>query len=230
MKRHVFTRQRRRRSLWRTTFALVIGGALFVAFLPREASPAVYPLLFGTKEVRSDNLRPFPKWTGLLDRYFKERDLPEGSCESKRFNRCHLAEWKKFLGDIEGESRARQVELINKRMNGVPYITDIRNYGVDDYWATPKQFLYRDGDCEDYAIAKYMSLRSIAFTPEELRVVVLQDLNLRIAHAVLVVYLDQQGLILDNQIKRVVDQEKIHHYSPYYSINESAWWLHKKVR
>ena len=115
-------------------------------------------------------------------------------------------------------------------MNGVPYITDIRNYGVDDYWATPKQFLYRDGDCEDYAIAKYMSLRALGFTPEELRVVVLQDLNLRIAHAVLVVYLDQQGLILDNQIKRVVDQEKIHHYSPYYSINETAWWLHKKLR
>lgn len=230
MRRHVFTRQRRRRTFWRAAFALMIGAALFVGFMPREASPAVYPPLFGTKEVRSDNLRPFPKWTGLLDRYFKERDLPDGSCDSARFNRCHLAEWKKFLVDIEGESRKRQVELINKRMNSVRYITDIRNYGVNDYWATPKQFLYRDGDCEDYAIAKYMSLRTLGFTPEEMRVVVLQDLNLRIAHAVLVVYLDEKGLVLDNQIKQVVEQGKIHHYSPYYSINETAWWLHKKAR
>jgi len=230
MKRRIFTRHRRRRSLMRTAFALMIAGGLLVGFLPREATPSVHPQLFGTDEIRSDNLRPFPKWTGVLDRYFKERDLPEGTCDSKKFNRCHLREWKAFLAEAESQPRRRQVELINKRMNGFPYITDLRNYGVDDYWATPKQFLYRDGDCEDYAIAKYMSLRAIGFTPDELRVVVLQDKNLRVAHAVLVVYLDDEGLVLDNQIKQVVNQTKIHHYSPYYSINENAWWLHKKLR
>lgn len=230
MRRRIFTRTRRRRSVLRHVFALLIAGALVGAFMPRDASPAVYPPLFGTKEIRSDNLRPFPKWTGVLDRYFKERDLPEGSCDSTRFNRCHLNEWKEFLVKIEGKSREEQVVLINQRVNMSPYITDIRNYGVDDYWATPKQFFYRDGDCEDYAIAKYMSLRTIGFTPEELRVVVLQDLNLRVAHAVLVVYVGEKGLVLDNQIKQVVNQKMVRHYQPYYSINETAWWLHKKLK
>jgi predicted transglutaminase-like cysteine proteinase len=230
MKRRMFTRHRRRRSFWRTAAVLMIGAALVLAFQPRDAAPAVYPALFGTKEVRSDDLRPFPKWTGVLDRYFKEKDLPDGKCDSKRFNRCHLAEWKRFLAEIAAEPRRRQVELVNRRMNSFPYITDLRNLGVEDYWATPRQFLYRDGDCEDYAIAKYMSLRALGFTPEELRVVVLQDLNLRIAHAVLVVFLDEAGLILDNQIRQVVDQAKIRHYRPYYSINETAWWLHKALK
>ncbi len=117
-------------------------------------------------------------------------------------------------------------------MNEAPYITDIRNYGVDDYWATPKQFLDRDrdGDCEDYAIAKYMSLRSLGYTPADIRLVVLQDNNLRIAHAVLVAYVDGTAFVLDNQIKQVVEHSRIRHYSPYYSINESGWWLHKKLR
>lgn len=230
MKRRIFTRQRRRRSTKRTVVALVLGFALLFAFMPREAKPAVFPKLFGTTEVRSDDLRPFPKWTGVLGRYFKERDVPDGKCDSAKFNKCHLAEWKAFLISIKDEPRKRQIELINRRMNEAPYITDIRNYGVDDYWATPKQFLYRDGDCEDYAIAKYLSLRTLGYAPDDLRLVVLQDNNLRIAHAVLVAYVDGTALVLDNQIKQVVEHSRIRHYSPYYSINESGWWLHKKLR
>ena len=72
-----------------------------------------------------------------------------------------------------------------------------------------------------------MSLRTLGFKDSELRVVVLQDLNLGVAHAVLIVYLDGQALLLDNQIGRVIDQAKVRHYRPYYSINEKFWWLHK---
>lgn len=228
MKRRIFTRHRRRRSTKRAVFAVLLGLALLFAFMPRDAYPASTPALFGTREVPGKNLKPFPKWTGVLDRWFKERDVPEGSCSSDKFNKCHLAEWKKFLETIKGKSRAQQIELVHLRMNSARYITDLRNYGVDDYWATPKQFLYRDGDCEDYAIAKYMSLRTLGHTPEDMRIVIVQDNNLRVAHAILVVFQDGKGLVLDNQIKSVIDQARIRHYSPFYSVNEKTWWLHKK--
>jgi predicted transglutaminase-like cysteine proteinase len=113
-------------------------------------------------------------------------------------------------------------------MNRQRYLTDPRNYGVKDYWATPIQFLKRDGDCEDYAIAKFISLRALGFTNDMLRIVVLQDLNLRIGHAILVVYLDGRALVLDNQVRRVVPAETIRHYQPIYSINEQHWWLHRR--
>ena len=48
------------------------------------------------------------------------------------------------------------------------YLEDLANYGLPDYWATPLQFLDRDGDCEDYAIAKFVSLRELGFAADEL--------------------------------------------------------------
>ena len=183
--------------------------------------------LFGTREVRAKNLKPFPKWTGMLERYFDERALSSGPCESIQFNRCHLAEWKRILADLENKDRMTQIRGVNRYMNERRYIVDPVNWGVRDYWATPGQFFDKRGDCEDYAITKSMALRALGFTNDSLRIVVLKDLNLRVAHAVLVVYLDGVAYVLDNQVKRVVRAEHIRHYKPYYSINEEHWWLHR---
>jgi predicted transglutaminase-like cysteine proteinase len=193
---------------------------------PGMSGPA--PSLFGSRETRSFNISMFPKWSGALTRFFGERQLEEAPCSASAFNRCHLREWKAFLAEQEGKDRRAQVEAVNAYMNRQPYLTDPRNYGVSDYWATPVQFFSRDGDCEDYAIAKFLSLRALGFDNDMLRVVVLQDLNLRVGHAVLAVYLDGEALILDNQIRRVVEDGRIRHYKPIYSINEHHWWLHQR--
>jgi predicted transglutaminase-like cysteine proteinase len=112
-------------------------------------------------------------------------------------------------------------------MNRTRYVVDPRNYGVPDYWATPQQFLRRDGDCEDYAITKYLSLRALGVPSSEMRILVVQDLNLRLAHAILIVYHNGRALILGNQIKSVVDTSVVRHYKPIYPINENFWWLHR---
>ena len=196
-----------------------------------EASRAVTsghpPAIFGTREVRSDNLDLFPKWKGALDRYFDERRLADRTCEETAFNRWHLSAWSVFLAGLQGRDPMEQIDSVNRYMNDRRYILDPRNYGVADYWATPGQFLSRDGDCEDYAIAKYMSLRSLGFDDSKLRVVVLQDLNLKLAHAVLVVFHGGTAYVLDNQIKQVVPADAVRHYQLYYSINEKYWWLHR---
>lgn len=74
-----------------------------------------------------------------------------------------------------------------------------------------------------------MSLRALGFDVAQLRIVVLQDLNLKVAHAILAVEIDGQTWILDNQIKRVIEEERIRHYRPVYSVNEQSWWLHRKA-
>lgn len=183
--------------------------------------------LFGTKEVKSTNLKPFPKWTGVLDRYFSEVKLKDEPCTSTKFNKCHLAEWKKFLGTLEEKGKTEQIKAVNDYINKAKYIVDPKNYQIPDYWATPGQFFDKDGDCEDYAIAKFMSLRALGFTNEEMRIVVLQDQNLKIPHSILVVYRDGIQLVLDNQIPQVIPDAAIVHYKPIYSMNENSWWLHK---
>jgi len=192
-----------------------------------EASPGPQPSIFGSTEVRSTQLQSLPKWTGVLDRYADERAVADGPCDATFFTRCHLQEWKALLRDLQGKDRKTQIEAVNKYLNEVSYLTDPVNYGVADYWATPRQFLTRKGDCEDYAIAKYMSLRSLGFTDDQMRVVVLNDLNLRIAHAILVVYHEGRALVLDNQIRSVVAATSIRHYKPIFSVNETALWIHR---
>jgi len=212
----------------RLVILVVAGLALATSTVPASARQAGGgESLFGSHEVRSTRMSLFPKWQGALARYFDESRLPDAPCTSTVFNRCHLREWKRFLHGLRGERPAAQIKLVNEFMNRHRYVIDPRNYGVPDYWATPRQFLTLDGDCEDYAIAKYLSLRALGFDPVKMRIVVLQDLNLGAAHAVLVVYHGGRALVLDNQIKTVIDHAAIHHYRPIYSINEQAWWLHR---
>ncbi len=161
-----------------------------------------------------------------LERYFDEVELKEGTCKEDFFNRCHLDDWKEFLDGQQGADAITQLDRVNRYMNRAPYITDPRNYNRSDYWATPSQFFNQDGDCEDYAIAKFMSLRALGWTNEHMRIVVLQDLNLRIPHAVLVVYIDRAAWVLDNQIEQLITADRIRHYRPFFSMTEESWWLH----
>ncbi len=204
--------------------------ALLALLVGAPAGAAEPPYLFGTAETRSENLRPFTKWTWMLDRYRTEQPAELAPCAEAGALKCRLADWRRFLATLEGKPRGEQILAVNAHLNRVRYFEDLPNYGVPDYWATPREFLTRDGDCEDYAIAKYMSLRTLGFKADELRLVVLQDLNLGVAHAVLVVYHDGKALLLDNQIRQVVETQQVRHYRPLYSINEQAWWLHKPLQ
>jgi predicted transglutaminase-like cysteine proteinase len=184
--------------------------------------------LFGFDEKRFDTITPFTKWTGVLQRYLKEHKLEDSVCHSSLFHNCNLQDWKKFIMGLRGKPALAQFDAVNRYMNRSPYVTDPVNYGVPDYWATPRQFFIKDGDCEDYAITKYMSLRELGWPTETMRIVVLQDENLNVAHAVLVVFYQGRTYVLDNQIDEVVTDDRIAHYRPIYSINEQAWWLHQR--
>ncbi|MHA1112882.1 MAG: transglutaminase-like cysteine peptidase [Alphaproteobacteria bacterium] len=192
-----------------------------------SARAAGRPSIFGTREFRSTDLKPFPKWTGALARYFAETAPGKEACGTGAFAACDLRDWQAFLATLDGAARTEAIRAVNREMNRAAYIIDPVNYGMPDYWATPLQFLRRDGDCEDYAITKFMSLRALGFANEAMRIVVLQDLNLRIAHAILVVFDGGRALVLDNQIRDVVAAGAIRHYRPLYSVNETAWWLHR---
>ncbi len=200
-----------------TGFSLSVGASSFP------------PNLFGYKESRQADIGIFSQWISVLERRLLE-NAPEGNCKARRFNRCHLKNWQAFLQDIRDLPHAQQLKKVNRFANSKPYVLDIENYGEEDYWAVPRELLYNGGDCEDYAITKLFSLRWLGFPMEDLRLVVLQDTNLRVAHAVLAVAQEDDIVILDNQIDAVVSHRKIVHYAPVYSINESRWWMHMPIR
>lgn len=206
--------------------------ALGVPARAQTAYPPVtsYPPIFGYNEVEKDGLGPFKKWAVVLERYAAERNIETDPCESGLFKRCDLQDWRKFLAGLQGKPLMDKLAEVNDYMNQHRYITDPVNWGVPDYWEIPREFLTRDGDCEDYAIAKYFSLRHLGVPADMLRLVVLQDENLRVPHAILVVYVNGTALVLDNQFGRVVTADRINHYRPIYSVNENHWWLHARPR
>jgi predicted transglutaminase-like cysteine proteinase len=181
--------------------------------------------LFGYREVVNTDLSLFPQWLSVLERHIKET-TPKGSCESTKFNQCHLKEWRDFLARLKPLPPAEQIKQVNLYANKKPYVLDIENYGVADYWATPLEFLAHNGDCEDYAIFKMLSLKQLGFPVDDMRIVIVQDTNLRIAHAVMSLKRNGDILILDNQIPQVISHKDIFHYVPIYSLNEKHWWMH----
>ena len=194
---------------------------LVVALASAPAEARKYPKIFGSIELFSKKTQRFPKWLGMVDRFQDGNKL----CESST---CTTKGWKEFIAELQGKDVKTQLKEVNRAFNSKRYILDMNNWGEEDYWATPYQFLKKNGDCEDYAIAKYMSLKALGVPIEDMRVVALQDLNLNLGHAVLVVYLGDEPMLLDNQIASVVPANTVRHYEPVFSINEMGWWLHRR--
>ncbi|MFC3050294.1 transglutaminase-like cysteine peptidase [Kordiimonas pumila] len=194
--------------------------------------------LFGSMEIPSTNMKAFGKWTEMWRRYNlprREEVAPETvdevyKCRGRYRARCNREAWETFLGETDTSDFMKTLADVNHYMNRSPYIVDPVNWGIPDYWATPNEFFMKDGDCEDYAISKYVTLKRLGFDTSKMRVVILQDENLRAAHAILAVEYDGEIYILDNQVDAVLPQGQILHYRPVYSINETGWWLHKVKR
>ncbi|VAW07258.1 hypothetical protein MNBD_ALPHA01-909 [hydrothermal vent metagenome] len=212
-------------------FLCIFSSLVFFGVLGAQAQEENSPDgLFGSHETMSRQLAAFKKWNGMLARVeadFRKKPASQEYCRRRTNRKCYMDDWRDMLEYLKDKPADKQIAEINVQMNKAPYITDMINWGVPDYWASIKQFFDKDGDCEDYAIAKYLSLKELGFDVDNMRIVVVQDTNLDVPHAVLVVTHDGGRLVLDNQISYVVREKAVLHYRPYYSINENAWWLHR---
>ncbi|QGY42021.1 hypothetical protein GM415_08705 [Pseudodesulfovibrio cashew] len=137
--------------------------------------------------------------------------------------------WNKLVRETSSLSLMGRLKAVNKFFNRWPYRLDAANYGKSDYWATPKEFLMKSGDCEDYAIAKFYALQELGFRNVPMRIVAVRDVIRNIGHAVLAVYLDDQVYILDNQTDMVLPHTRYKHYVPQYSVDEHYRWMHIPV-
>lgn len=188
-------------------------------------SSELYAGIFNYSELPQKSITTAPHWLEMMGRHI-EQDQNKIDCINSGAQQCELYGWYKFLDTLAGLSPREQLERVNLYANKHPYILDINNYGVEDYWAILRQFLTLSGDCEDYSLTKYFSLRRLGFNAEQMRIVALQDTNLRVAHAVLAVDFGGDTLILDNQSQSILSHTEILHYAPLYSVNEKLWWMH----
>lgn len=175
--------------------------------------------LFGTVEFRRP-LDSLPVWLDVIKRNKADPIFQP----VRRLN--SQATWHAFREAAKTKTGLELLRYVNSFWNTWPYKEDLANWGKPDYWAIPAQFLKKSGDCEDYAIAKYFTLRELGIPADDMRIVVLRDTLRNLAHAVLVVYMNGDAYVLDNLSNAVLSHNRFRHYSPQYSANESGRWAH----
>ena len=135
-----------------------------------------------------------------------------------------------FLSKASKLTGMQRLHYINTFWNRYPYIQDIKNWGQNDYWAIPSEFIKKSGDCEDYAIIKYYTLLALGQPDDTMRIVVLKDTLRKLAHAVLAVKEGDKVFILDNVSNAIVSHDRLLHYVPAYSLNQGYAFVHMKGR
>ncbi len=117
---------------------------------------------------------------------------------------------------------------VNVFFNGARYESDDLGCDEVDRWATPLEFITRDaGDCEDFAIAKYFTLRAAGIALDYLRLLYAKVMPGRIPHMVLAYYPtpDAEPLILDNLTSHITRLRARDDLDPVYAFNEVRVWL-----
>ena len=202
---------------------------LLLVFAPRLAAAGgagAKPSLFGTEEIYTPGIERFYKWAGMLHRWHEEEAQALSFCAPGQSGQCMPREWLRLVSLLRPLDLRTRLTTVNSLINRYPYITSQTNWHEINHWETPFEFLARSGQCQDYAITKYLLLRAAGVSDDIMRLVVLRDERQAADHAVLVVYVDGKPLLLDNQLTDVVSTDRVPYYRPYYSINESGWWLH----
>jgi predicted transglutaminase-like cysteine proteinase len=140
---------------------------------------------------------------------------------------CPSVPTRRFLAIIASaqarQGRARLGE-INRAINlSIRPMSDLAQYGVVDLWTSPLATLATGaGDCEDYAIAKYVALREAGLSSQDLRLLIVRDTKLREDHAVVVARLDGRWLVLDNRRLVLLEDVQLKQYAPMFEIDDDG--------
>jgi predicted transglutaminase-like cysteine proteinase len=182
---------------------------------PLAAEPfglAAIPVVFG---------QILTKWSGV------EADIRS---DTEILDRCRAnvgecpAAAKSFLAII-AEGRARsgraRIGVINRAINfAIRPMSDLAQWGVPDRWSSPLEtFTTGRGDCEDYAIAKYVALMQAGVATRDLRLVIVHDLTVGENHAVVAVRFDDEWFVLDNRWLTLVEDVDVPRTVPLFVLD-----------
>src|SRR5687767_14322058 len=122
--------------------------------------------------------------------------------------------------------RLEQLRLVNASLNKrIHYRHDTHPSG--DHWSTAGETLARSaGDCEDYAIAKFHTLRALGVPGSDLFMTIGHDGSAGAVHAVLVARARGRFFILDNRTNDLIPHEKYRGFYPIITFGAGSRWLH----
>jgi predicted transglutaminase-like cysteine proteinase len=187
-----------------------------------STEPADEPFAVPTSLVVAGGLRA--KWLAVADRIDDER-VQLALCDGDR-EHCVSDAALKLLAIVDGgrarDGRAR-ISEINRAVNlAIRSMSDFAQHGEIDVWSSPLATLASGaGDCEDYAITKFVALRLAGVAAQDLRIVVMRDFRGE-DHAVAAVRFDGHWLMLDNLRMAMIDERYVRNYRPLFVLDDTA--------
>lgn len=146
--------------------------------------------------------------------------------------RQRLMAWQDLIVQDNSTTDQEKLEKVNSFFNRtVEFVDDIYHWRQTDYWATPIEFLASGaGDCEDFSIAKYFTLKALGVPESKLNLSYVKALRLNQHHMVMTYYSTPaaEPLVLDNLVPNVLPASRRTDLMPIYSFNGSALWLAKQ--
>jgi predicted transglutaminase-like cysteine proteinase len=206
---------------WFGPAAEVTAGTLISPALAVAIGKSAEPFGLLTSPLSEGGL--WAKWLGV-ERKLDDERVQLALCEGDP-DRCVSPAALQFLAIVDAgkarEGRARLGE-INRAINlAIRPMSDFAQYGQLDVWSSPLVTLTTGaGDCEDYAIAKFVALRQAGISPDDLRIVIMRDTLRGEDHAVAAARLDGHWLTLDNRRMAMVEDANVRNFRPIFVIDQ----------
>ena len=161
-----------------------------------------------------------------FDRILRSSEQRYGSLDQSR---PRILAWQALIRDSRALPERDQIEEVNRFFNQqIQFSDDTWVWRQEDYWATPIESLVKGaGDCEDYALAKYFTLRRLGVPSERLRITYVKALSVNQAHMVLTYYATPTAdpLVLDNLIAVIKPASQRKDLIPVYAFNAEGLYL-----
>lgn len=169
----------------------------------------------------SDGIDNLPKWDRIIN-FYEMTNLQSPSAE--------YVEWWKFIRSLKSMHPAKQIEIVNQEINKYPYKQDNWIYNRTDHWASPSEFLENGGDCEDFAIIKYMTLRRLGFRADQMKIAMVYDIYSGTDHSYLIVEYGKQTFVLDSREQQTSPDVFTKRFQAHYAFNENGIWRYKSPK
>ncbi|WP_254693672.1 transglutaminase-like cysteine peptidase [Shewanella sp. MEBiC00475] len=142
-----------------------------------------------------------------------------------------FSDWRDTINKGITLSDYDRLNLANQFANRrIRFVSDSDHWHKSDYWATPLESLgTKGGDCEDFAIFKYFTLKAMGVDESKMRLMYVRALLINEPHMVLIYFEDPRAmpLVLDNLKTKILPADQRRDLKPVYSFNGQGLWLAK---
>jgi predicted transglutaminase-like cysteine proteinase len=189
-----------------------------------ENSPASGQEPFGFSTFRLPDGMLWRKWQGVEADIARERIILDRCRATPKNCPPHAAQFLRLVDTVALKSGQAQLDEANRGINAaIGYVSDLSQHGEADRWSAPlATFATGKGDCEDYAIAKYVALGEAGFPRDKLRLVLVRDRAVGHDHAVLAARLDGRWRVLDNKRAELIEDTEASSFTPLFSIDNQG--------